>query len=106
LYKGDVEVYNEQTNEKFLELFYSDPKRYGFALQWGMLKSRIYQLRLAQHDARHGRVPPKSYFYWDRSMIGDYIFALLNHLTGSISKQEMLVYESGALTRCRLTVVF
>jgi len=41
-----------------------------------MLKSRIYQLRLAQHDAKHGRLPPIKNFFWDRSMIGDYIFAL------------------------------
>lgn len=90
----DCDVYKEQTNEKFLQLFYSDTKRYGFALQWGMLKSRIYQLRLAQHDAMHGRIPARKYFYWDRSMIGDYTFALWNHLLGGISKQEMDVYES------------
>jgi deoxyadenosine/deoxycytidine kinase len=93
-FPSDVDVYKEQTNEKFLQLFYSDTKRYGFALQWGMLKSRIYQLRLAQHDAQHGRVPTRKYFYWDRSMIGDYTFALWNHLLGGISKQEMEVYES------------
>lgn len=54
----------------------SSQAKYGFALQWGMLKSRIYQLRLAQHDVKYGRIPPIKYFYWDRSMIGDYIFAL------------------------------
>lgn len=59
-----------------------------------MLKSRIYQLRLAQHDAKHGRIPSRRFFYWDRSMIGDYTFALWNHLLGGISKQEMDVYES------------
>jgi hypothetical protein len=119
-FPDDCDVYKEQTNEKFLQLFYSDPvrcpldhsfeallkltcyeqKRYGFALQWGMLKSRIFQLRLAQHDTKYGRVPHCSYFYWDRSMIGDYTFALLNHLTGGISKQEMDVYESGSILAC------
>ena len=87
LYPDEVDVYREETNEKFLQLFYSDPKRYGFALQWGMLKSRIYQLRLAQHDTRHGRWPHRELLFWDRSMIGDYTFALWNHLLGGISKQ-------------------
>lgn len=94
LYPDNVDVYREETNEKFLQLFYSDPKRYGFALQWGMLKSRIYQLRLAQHDTRHGRWPHRELLFWDRSMIGDYTFALWNHLLGGISKQEMEAYES------------
>lgn len=89
-----VAIYREQTNELFLRLFYSNPSKYGFAFQWGMLKSRLYQLKLAQHDVKHGRKPPKSFFFWDRSMIGDYIFALWNHLLGSISRQEMEVYES------------
>lgn len=94
LYPDEVDVYREETNEKFLQLFYSDPKRYGFALQWGMLKSRIYQLRLAQHDTKHGRWPHRDLLFWDRSMIGDYTFALWNHLLGGISPQEMEAYES------------
>lgn len=94
LYPDEVDVYREETNEKFLQLFYSDPKRYGFALQWGMLKSRIYQLRLAQHDTKHGRWPHRELLFWDRSMIGDYTFALWNHLLGGISKNEMEAYES------------
>ena len=94
LYPDEVDVYREETNEKFLQLFYSDPKRYGFALQWGMLKSRIYQLRLAQHDTLHGRWPHRELMFWDRSMIGDYTFALWNHLLGGISKSEMEAYES------------
>jgi len=87
-------VYKEQGNEHFLKLFYSDPPKYGFAYQWGMLKTRRYQLSLAQQDIKFGRVPPKQYYFWDRSMVGDYIFALWNHLLGGISKQEMDVYEN------------
>jgi len=48
---------------------------------------------LAQQDMKFGRVPPKQYYFWDRSMVGDYIFALWNHLLGGISSQEMDVYE-------------
>jgi len=86
-------VYKEKGNEKFLQLFYGDPKTYGFAFQWGMLKTRQYQLSLAQHDKKYGRLPQRQFYFWDRSMIGDYIFALLNHMLGSISEQEMAVYE-------------
>jgi len=88
-------LYKEMGNEKFLQLFYSNPAKYGFAYQWGMLKTRRFQLSLAQHDSKHGRIPPKQFYFWDRSMVGDYIFALWNHLLGSISQQEMLVYEDG-----------
>lgn len=58
-----------------------------------MLKTRRYQLALAQQDVKHGRIPPKQFYFWDRSMVGDYIFALWNHLLGGISKEEMIVYE-------------
>lgn len=108
IYPDEIDVYREETNEKFLQLFYSDPKRYGFALQWGMLKSRIYQLRLAQHDTRHGRWPHRDLLFWDRSMIGDYTFALWNHLLGGISPQEMEAYESefGGSVRQLNTIAF
>jgi deoxyadenosine/deoxycytidine kinase len=93
-FSDHCEIYEEQTNEGFLKLFYGNPGKYGFAFQWGMLKTRIYQLRLAQHDAETSREPKNKFFIWDRSMIGDYIFAFWNHLQGSISKDEMQVYES------------
>jgi deoxyadenosine/deoxycytidine kinase len=89
-----VEVYQEQTNEMFLSLFYGDPKKYAFSMQWGMLKTRIYQLNLAQRDLAHRQDKGPEVFVWDRSMIGDYVFAIWNHLTGSISEKEMEVYES------------
>lgn len=89
----NIEVYREESNEKMLQLFYKDPIKYGFCLQWGMLKSRIYQMRLAQHDKRFGRWPFREMYFWDRSMIGDYIFALWNHFQGGISKEEMETYE-------------
>lgn len=91
----EVAVYEEQANEGFLKLFYNNPSKYGFALQWGMLKTRKYQLALAQHDAKtRPFYKDRRLFVWDRSMIGDYIFALWNHLSGSISMEEMEVYES------------
>lgn len=89
-----VDIYREETNEKFLQLFYKNPAKYGFAMQWGMLKSRLYQAKLANQDAKHGRLVPKKVMFWDRSVVGDYIFALWNHLLGSLSVEEMDVYET------------
>lgn len=94
LFPNDCEIYSEETNEQFLQLFYSNPQKYAFSLQWGMLKTRVFQLRMAQHDTQHGRWPYRSLYFWDRSMVGDYTFALLNHLNGGLSSEEMRVYES------------
>jgi len=89
-YPNLVRVYKEPTNENFLQLFYDNPKKYAFALQIAMVKTRIYQSKLAQRDG----IPSNSnLMIWDRSMIGDYIFAAWNYLTGSISDVEMDVYE-------------
>ena len=60
-----------------------------------MLKTRKFQQSLAQLDVQYGRNPPKEVCLWDRSMTGDYVFALWNHLTGGISQKEMAVYEDG-----------
>jgi len=76
-YTRNCSVYEEQTNQGFLSLFYSNPAKYGFAFQWGMLKTRLYQLRLAQHDALTTTQPLDKFYMWDRSMIGDYIFCFL-----------------------------
>jgi len=77
-----------------LKLFYSDPKKYGFAFQWGMLKTRQYQLQMAHFHANYSESNAKKFYFWDRSMLGDYMFALWNHLLGGISREEMNVYES------------
>lgn len=112
------EPLREQANPLFLALFYADPSKYGWAMQWGMLMSRLYQMRLAERrrvvagvqehlarlseqpgDAggamvsrRYSRRPPT--LLWDRSMLGDGIFALANYLRGNISHDELAVYES------------
>lgn len=86
-----VQVYNEPTNEKFLQLFYKDGKKYAFVFQMTMVQKRIYQSALARRD----KIPDgKHMFIWDRSMIGDYVFAIWNYLIGSISTDEMEVYET------------
>lgn len=107
MFPESYKIYEEKTNEKFLQLFYSNPEKYAFSLQWGMLKMRLYQLKLSQHNSSHICISNHTYsdelynkhknkrdFYlWDRSMIGDYVFALLNHLMGRLTIEEMEVYE-------------
>lgn len=91
-YPDYCSVYREHTNEKLLALFYSDAKKYALALQLSMLKMRRYQWCLAERDSSTNGDSPRL-FLWDRSMLGDYIFAYRNHLDGAISRAEMDAYE-------------
>nr|QYA18491.1 deoxyguanosine kinase mitochondrial precursor [Clandestinovirus] len=88
--EGSAMVIPEDFNAKFLQLFYDNPEKQAFAFQWGMLKMRLYQKKAAAFHKI--QVPPKLVL-WDRSVLGDYVFALSNFLTGSISKAELDVYE-------------
>lgn len=107
----DVEVLKEQINPFLLDLFYSNPSKYGFAMQWAALQQRIYQSKLLKYcppplvsdeDTQTSHYLPHRKNYcksasdcvWDRSMLGDYAFALWNHLTGNLDQKEMEAYES------------
>lgn len=90
----NVVIFDESISPEILQLFYQDPKKYGFTFQYGQLKTRKYQLALAQHVKSTSRAPPHALNLWDRSMVGDYIFALWNHLSGNITREEMNVYEN------------
>ena len=119
----NIEVLKEQINPALLALFYSDPVKYGFAMQWSALQQRIYQSKLLEYGQKHSRIEdaylnvaefvvvpatglvekkPQSTegksrattCVWDRSMLGDYAFALWNHLTGNLNRAEMDAYES------------
>jgi len=90
---NDVSVYGEQINQEFLKMFYKDPAKYGWALQWGQLQLRLHQLELVKRDKSIMRKPPMQLGMWDRSLIGDYCFALWNYLSGSITEDEIRVYE-------------
>lgn len=87
----NCEIYWEETNRELLSLFYREPKRYSFTFQWGMLQFRLYQERLSK---LHRLTSHRHYFFWDRSLFGDYIFAFWNHLLGSITKEEFQAYQS------------
>lgn len=77
----NMKVLKEETNEKFLQLFYDDPKKYGFAFQYGMFKQRVYQSKLMKNGG-----------IWDRGMAGDYIFCLTNHIQNNIDEKEFDAY--------------
>jgi len=84
-----IGVLPEIINEKFLQLFYADPAKYGFAFQLHMLEHRTNVNKL------HFLVEQENYetFMLDRSVLGDFVFACVNYLTGSISQQEFDVYK-------------
>lgn len=91
-------VLEERINDKMLQMFYDDSSRYGFTFQCFMLLSRQYQYRL--HKQMQTPVRNVS----DRSLLGDYVFALCNFLLGHISCEEMEAYEHELqITADRLT---
>lgn len=93
-YKEYVEYAAEHINRSFLQLFYDDPSGEGFAFQIRMLMVRLNQL---DHAKRHNAYPsPSQMYFWDRSMLGDHMFAMWNHLTGSIKARQMRAYEEDA----------
>lgn len=70
-----------------------------------MLKSRLCQLSLSELEVSFlistGSSQEKAWA-WDRSIIGDYAFALWNHFSGKISLTEMQAYENGSPSFFRL----
>lgn len=92
-----VQILKEDINPSLLSLFYTDPAKYGFAMQWAALQQRIYQSKLLAYQKREVDENGKDKcpaILWDRSMLGDYAFALWNHLTGNLDEAEMAAYES------------
>jgi deoxyadenosine/deoxycytidine kinase len=93
-YQQYVEYAEEDINSTFLNMFYKNPSKEGFAFQVRMLFVRREQLARAK---MHNAYPnPKQLYFWDRSMLGDHMFALWNHFTGSISAEQMRSYEADA----------
>lgn len=80
----------EKVDRGFLQLFYNDPVKYGFAFQYAMLCSRMYQEELVRRTDEED--DDDVILLWDRTVIGDLIFALWNWVTGSINDAELDVY--------------
>jgi deoxyadenosine/deoxycytidine kinase len=72
----------------FLELFYADPKKHGFALQFWLMAMRYEQHRAAtEHIWKTGQA-----CVFDRSIYGDLAFALANERAGNLAAEELECY--------------
>ena len=83
----------EEPNQLLLKLFYNDRQKYGFATQLFMLLRRIHQHKLLQLRSSDLAKEPRCHL-WDRSMLGDLVFCLLNRLLGAIDGDEFATYMS------------
>ena len=71
----------EEIDHSFLNLFYKEPVKYGFAFQTYMLSVRLGELeKLPDHAVV------------DRGLFGDLVFGTASRESGNISKEEFAVY--------------
>lgn len=89
--------FDEYVNDSLLSLFINDQKRYALCFQLFMLNKRIETYNLAMQLIKQGGCA-----VLDRSLLGDQVFAQLQHEKGNISDEEMKVYRSIAETEARL----
>lgn len=82
-----VRVILEDIPQSLLELFYSNPKKYAFALQLNTLQKRLDALWHAKWTR-----PSNVVLLLDRSTLGDMVFAMKHYLDGNISTQEWNAY--------------
>lgn len=96
---GRTAVLTEDVNEKFLQLFYDDPDTYGFSFQMLMREARtngnLVQLQEIRMQKPNGQ-PAPSLALLDRSVVGDFVFAVANYVRGSINDKQMEVYTDMA----------
>jgi len=114
----------EEVNEKLLAMFYKEPATYAFAMQMFMIISRIrsYDLwkiaglvkppsvptanpavdvvagtgMVAGNEVNRAPKKPTQPRTWlfDRSLLGDYVFALVNYITGNLQRDQFETYVS------------
>lgn len=72
----------------YLELFYQNPKEYGFSMQIKLLKKRLDLYKDAMSASAKGR-----YAICDRSIYEDWAFAYVNYECGNIKKIDMQTYN-------------
>lgn len=79
----------EFVNQPLLELYLSDMKKYAFSFQVIMARERIQILKKAIEYAKDNK-----YVIIDRSLLGDYAFAIMQYDNGNITDAEFEVYKS------------
>lgn len=84
----DAVFYQEPVNVALLNQFLTDPKQYAYAFQLYMLTRRQLNYALALENKKHGITT-----VIDRSLRCDKVFADLQHHTGSITDDEIAVYD-------------
>lgn len=80
----------DETNNPFLPLYYSDPKRWAYTMQTHLLSKRYEMTQYAQHGALSG----KGWFVMDRSYFGDLYFANVQMKDGFFTEAEYASYVS------------
>ncbi|WP_088810911.1 MULTISPECIES: deoxynucleoside kinase [unclassified Listeria] len=80
---GSKAFYESIQDNRILEMFYSDPKRWAFALQIYFLNTRFRSIKRALLDQNN---------VLDRSIYEDALFTKINFEDGNISEPEMDTY--------------
>ena len=82
---GSTPFYESVDDNRILEMFYDDPKRWAFALQIHFLNTRFRSIKDALKDRNN---------VLDRSIYEDALFTKINYETGNMSDAEMDTYLS------------
>ncbi|MGY3724377.1 Deoxyadenosine/deoxycytidine kinase [Granulicatella balaenopterae] len=82
---GSTPFFESVDDNRILEMFYDDPKRWAFALQIHFLNTRFRSIKDALQDRNN---------VLDRSIYEDALFTKINYETGNMSDAEMDTYLS------------
>lgn len=88
-YGIDVVFYTEPFNQKMLEQFLTNQKKYAYPFQLYMLTRRQLNYARAQ-DVKN----TNTCAIIDRSLAGDYVFAKLQQMRGNITDEDFAIYQS------------
>ena len=83
-------VVYESVGAHFMEAFYATPQRYAFALQM------VQQAKRAAALLRANDMAATTATVFDRSVVGDYAFALWNAASGNMSAADWRLYREQA----------
>jgi deoxyadenosine/deoxycytidine kinase len=86
---SSASVVVESIGKQFLTTFYRRPREYAFALQMTQHAMRSTTLSLLYRDREQCNV-------FDRSVLGDYAFALWNHAIGNLTPHQWRLYREQA----------
>jgi len=97
-----VQVWYERIPHRLLKLFYSSPSQYAFALQMNTLTRRAMDIMESQRNSvssvgdTDSKCDKARLHVFDRSVLGDTVFAIQHRLNGTIRASEWGVYQEQA----------